>query len=640
MAETRQGDFARWDLSQPILTRPCLLYALTPCGIGTPYVESLGSYLSRLAEAHVVTVSRLILHIRTATRPGRFPRSSLGYAYPANGLGKDSEILLRNLEVATGRSDLHLLTLSALDGAISHPSVFRTTEAWCSGCLEHWRSSGTTVYSPLLWALRVVKVCPVHFSLLKDHCPHCHSEFATLRARALPGYCSICYHWMGTRDVPMTHGLADYNEYDLWAATSVGELLATLPRLQSDSLSTTLRANLRRCLNQSAGATKQHLGALAGAGPCVFYTWLSGQVRPSFDHLCHLAYQLKLSLIQLFQDVPAEWRGPSDLGCDIDGLRARLQSQPRIEYGELRRILMAILTENPAPTVADVARRLKFRRTQTLVAREPELCKLIASRRRKSGVRPSTPKQLYPRSARRQVEALLRAYLAEENPPSINEIASRLGYKGSGGIRDRFPELCCAIVAKRKQQLVLKYEAIRRALEEARAESPPPSLKQIGRRLGYTAEGMVVRTYPDLSHAYKEWRKRLSADRQTRLGVLIREWLAAEAQPTVASVCRTFSFSAAYFQDRFPEENAEVVRRSAECARKAREAFAVVLHERVFNVVQELLQRNLYPSLPRVRAELSPNVRRCGSPLRLAIDDALSRLGSVVRSRNELGQFV
>ena len=145
MAESALPGFARWELSEPVQPRPSLLYALTPCGLGTPYVESLASYVTRLAEAHVVSVWRLILQIRSASRPDGIPRSSLKYAYPINGLGKDSEVLLRNLEGATGRSDLHLLTLSALDGCISHPSIFRTKEAWCSVWLEDWRATGARV---------------------------------------------------------------------------------------------------------------------------------------------------------------------------------------------------------------------------------------------------------------------------------------------------------------------------------------------------------------------------------------------------------------------------------------------------------------------------------------------------------------
>jgi hypothetical protein len=640
MPNAKLSDFARWDLSQPVEPRPSLLYALAPCGVRTPYVESLSSYMTRLAEAHVVSVWRLILQIRSASRPERVPRSSLQYAYPVNGLGKDSEVLVRNLEVATGRSGLDLLTLSCLDGCISYPSIFRTREAWCPGCLEDWRATGAPTYGPLLWSLRVVKVCPIHSSLLMDRCPHCQSQFATLRARALPGHCSICSRWLGTSDLPVASDSADDHRYELWAAVSIGELLAVLPRLQGSDLATALRANLRRCLHQSEGATKERMAALAGAGPCTFQTWVSGRVRPTLDHLCRLTYQLKLPLIQMFQGVPAEWRGPDDLGRDIDGLRVQLQSQPRIEPGELRRVLTAVLSENPAPSVAEVARRLKFRRTQTLVSREPEFCRQIALRRRQSGLRPSVTGQLYPKSKRRDIEAILRAHLAEDSPPSINEIASKLGYKGSGGIRERFPDLCRVIVAKRKQQVLAKKDEIRRALQDASAETPPPSLKQIGRRLGYTAEGVFARSFPDLCHAYKEMRKAWSEDHRNALGRSIRDWLAADTQATVSSVCRKFGISTAYFQEHFPEENAEVVQRSAERAKKAREANAVALREDVVNVVRQLLRRNLYPSLPRVRAELSPDIRSYGPLLRPAINNALSRLGAVVRPRNELGQFV
>lgn len=38
------------------------LYRLEPIGIGTPEVESLSSYLNRLAQAHCVTVTTLIRH--------------------------------------------------------------------------------------------------------------------------------------------------------------------------------------------------------------------------------------------------------------------------------------------------------------------------------------------------------------------------------------------------------------------------------------------------------------------------------------------------------------------------------------------------------------------------------------------------
>src|SRR5437667_2757693 len=90
MPFVKRCSFERWDVAEPSRARPSLLYSLIPCGLGTPYVESLSSYVTRLAEGHVVSVWRVILHVLSPVRPSQIPRSSTRYSYPANGLGKGS----------------------------------------------------------------------------------------------------------------------------------------------------------------------------------------------------------------------------------------------------------------------------------------------------------------------------------------------------------------------------------------------------------------------------------------------------------------------------------------------------------------------------------------------------------------------
>src|SRR5713101_508152 len=194
--QTARPNFERWDFMEPV-RRPSVLDPLMPRGLGTPLVESLASYVTRLAEAHVVSVWRLILHVLRPPHASRIPRSSIRYAYPVNGLGKVSEPFLRAFEIATQRADLQLMTLSVLDGCISQPGTFRTTEAWCQCCLEQWRAAELPLYSPLLWTLQAVTMCPIHKCPLADRCPHCQSRFAPLRAKALPGQCSICSKPLG-----------------------------------------------------------------------------------------------------------------------------------------------------------------------------------------------------------------------------------------------------------------------------------------------------------------------------------------------------------------------------------------------------------------------------------------------------------
>ena len=126
-------------------------------------------------------------------------------------------------------------------------------------------------------------------------------------------------------------------------------------------------------------------------------------------------------------------------------------------------------------------------------------------------------------------------------------------------------------MTKRNQQSLQRKEDMRRALENARTENPPPSLMQIARRFGFTSENMLTATFPDICTSHKQWRQDWLEQQRTRLQLSIREWIAAQPAVTVTSVSLHFGVSKAYLQLYFPEENAELVRRSAERERIARE---------------------------------------------------------------------
>ncbi len=584
----------------------------------------------------MVSVGRLILHVLSPLRPVRVSCC----ANPVNVLGKDSQVLLQSFGAATRQCDLHLLTLSAFQGTISQPRIFRTTEAWCPVCLDQWRTAEMPVYSPLLWSIRVVTVCPAHSSPLIECCPRCHRQFAPLRAKAQSGCCSICLQWLGSSDSVFPQGPLDEQQYNLWVATSVGQVLAAMPDLQQHLLPATLKLNLYRCLSQTEGATKEYLSALADSGPWAFTGWVSGRIKPSLDQLCRLSYQLKLPLILLFRGVPADWRGPENLREEI---HRQKKDRPALSLNartELRRVLIAALSQSPPPSVAAIARGLKFRCTQTLRSREPDLCKQLAVRRRDSGIIVENTKRLYKKSEKRRLEDALRRHLAKESPVSLNDIASNLGYKGSGSIRERCPELCQAIVKKRKRHFQQKREEMRCVLENARTEDPPPSLKHIARRLGFTAEGILVHTFPEMCAVHKQRRTTWLQEHREQRRLSIRQWLATEPAPTTASVCLRFGISLSYFPLHFPEEYAEVLKRISERNRIAHEHRCVAMRKEVFTTVQHLREKNIYPSLARVKSALSPGLTRSWLLLRSAIDDAISQFGAAMRPRNELGRFV
>src|SRR5258708_13638405 len=94
----------------------------------------------------------------------------------------------------------------------------------------------------------------------------------------------------------------------------------------------------------------------------------------------------------------------------------------------------------------------------------------------------------------------------EEFPPSLQEVAQRLGYRDASSLRSRFPELARAITAKYQkyhQRDPMSSDELRQALEAVLAsdEEPPPSLPEVAQRLGYQNAGPLHSQFPELSNA-------------------------------------------------------------------------------------------------------------------------------------------
>jgi hypothetical protein len=89
---------------------------------------------------------------------------------------------------------------------------------------------------------------------------------------------------------------------------------------------------------------------------------------------------------------------------------------------------------------------------------------------------------------RSHVKKALEDYLASDKPiPTLDRIAASLGYAVDQSLRQKFPELCRALSMRIAQQKQARVAAIEPALEHALQETPPPSLLQVAKRLGFSA---------------------------------------------------------------------------------------------------------------------------------------------------------
>ena len=156
----QESPYTVWDLTTPQISSRSRLYSLEPVGVGTGFVESLPGYLSRLAEAHRVRLSMLVARVcapeldSAALRiPGNCGLSTLWTSARAmHGTQKVARDWVSLLERLTGRQDLRCLTWLGWAHAIDAKHLIRATRAWCPACYADWRSQGTVVYEPLLWA--------------------------------------------------------------------------------------------------------------------------------------------------------------------------------------------------------------------------------------------------------------------------------------------------------------------------------------------------------------------------------------------------------------------------------------------------------------------------------------------------------
>jgi TniQ len=215
------------------------LFCLEPIGVGTPYTESIGSYVNRLAREHCLTSQKLIMGeiaplILKDEGRDELLQKGIGHllgntdSKPAiNGMRDMTERLVTVLEELTMRQDLRFLTLLSWKGMIYDRQLFRNDRAWCPCCLEHSKQSRSTIYEPLLWSFKDVEVCLKHKRRLISECPHCNSRLPVFARWSPPGFCSRCQGWLGED----TEGNENIEKYRV-NIEGIGDLIVLTPQLR------------------------------------------------------------------------------------------------------------------------------------------------------------------------------------------------------------------------------------------------------------------------------------------------------------------------------------------------------------------------------------------------------------------------
>ena len=152
------------------------LFPLPLEGKGTSDVESLPSYVLRLARVHAVSVATVLNSLpyeRSVNSANKLLSGCLGSLVRPNATTRLVVDALARV-CSEDRTALHAATLLPLEEAmVRSASSFSPHLRWCPLCLAEQAAGSETTYLKLAWQLSGVEACIDHRVRLHDTCPEC-----------------------------------------------------------------------------------------------------------------------------------------------------------------------------------------------------------------------------------------------------------------------------------------------------------------------------------------------------------------------------------------------------------------------------------------------------------------------------------
>jgi hypothetical protein len=357
------------------------LYCLTPVGMGTLQIESLTSYINRLAWTYrvsprILVVQEIVPHLNHGYPHGQLAAFSRGVAMKINDNGNVASEWSTILEQLTMRDDLHALTLRGWIGDLSSRGHLREKPAWCPACYAQWREQGLPLYQPLVWMIQMVTLCPQHKVRLEDRCPYCLKHQSVISLKTHPGHCTQCNTWLGSPPTFVSSQAVSKETMDwqAWIIDALKELrgaCTTSGTLQWERFFTALT----NCIEGED--TYRRLAYLTGIPHVTIKQWLKSVRLPSLEIIFEFCYGCNVTPLQIMtgQLTPLK-------ETIRHGTSSRLPRHRRLAVGRVNRercleLIRAVLEGREEPLgINQIAQRLGHTH-RTLLTHFPLECQLL-----------------------------------------------------------------------------------------------------------------------------------------------------------------------------------------------------------------------------------------------------------------------
>ena len=404
-----------------------LLFGIEPRGVGTPDVESLHSYLLRVAYAHGLPPSKLVnitlagdpevnACLTPKDRQQEIARMLSDYGWGWGwgwdkhhgksliGTGPAAEKWAHALTLATGSSNLRRCSLRHLRAFVSDTRLLTDEPRVCMDCLTEDVRDGLP-YERLIWRIAEIQCCPRHRRpLIPAKCgrPAAEAQDPYLRVKH-PGVCMGCGS-VGFRcvtDYPKRIGPGQ-----LWRAQQAGELLARSHELEASCV-LRMKQRLQDRFRVSGGLVA--LGERAGACRSGFSDWINGQTqRTSLGQFLDLAAAEGVSMIGI---MGGKWLPIPTKDGDKAPQRQQKPAR-RVPHEALREVMTKAIREGRC--ASEVALLLNVD-TATLAVHED----LYRQLRQGTVDRQKLEDDKRHRAALEEAEWVARRLLSKGNPPSL-----------------------------------------------------------------------------------------------------------------------------------------------------------------------------------------------------------------------------
>lgn len=501
--------YPEWDMNMPTISPRSRFYRLKPVGVGTPLVESLTSYIARLAETHHIT-PKVLVRDEIFPFQGKEPStwgfySQLGAFWKRdhssiNGVSQIAQEWVETLATLTCRNNLSFLTMLRWQEVVSANRLMRRNKAWCPQCFAEWMDRNQIIYEPLLWMLRDIDTCLEHQQPLVMVCPQCKKPLPILMQISRLGYCPYCACWLGNSQAsannaaPLSSDFYDYSSRH-WKTIAVGQLLTAAPNLAENPTKTNVALVIKYYLTKHTDGNKQALARFLGLPYSSFEGILAGR-QHDFSVLLRLCSLLSITPLALLTGNITQTErlsllrqdkktGGSDLRDTIP-LTARPRKGSRLtdeEIKNLRRVMEVAAEDTHLSMNLTQIVQIVGRDYDTIRRHCPDLYQIIANR---FGLQDDTLSSIQ--------EALEHALTSDEKLP-LQALANRLGYERKV-LMYYFPDLCRALTNRYRQRH--DYDRIQQQLEEILHKADLlPSAKRIAQQVGCEI-GVIRSHFPDL----------------------------------------------------------------------------------------------------------------------------------------------